>query len=87
MDVIGRRWSGADEVGLDAFGVGEHHRSDFVTSAPHMVLAAAAATIPVGFYANSGDFDGDMVLNAEVYSRVEIGLADVIGSLQQTVHR
>ncbi len=33
----------ADEVGLDVFGVGEHHRSDFVASAPHMVLAAAAA--------------------------------------------
>ncbi|SMH51062.1 probable oxidoreductase, LLM family [Rathayibacter oskolensis] len=33
----------ADEVGLDVFGVGEHHRSDFIASAPHMVLAAAAA--------------------------------------------
>lgn len=32
----------ADEVGLDLFGVGEHHRSDFVASAPQMVLAAAA---------------------------------------------
>ena len=41
-----------------------------------------AATIPVGFYANSGDFDGDMVLNAEVYSRIEIGLGDVIDSLR-----
>lgn len=33
----------ADEVGLDVFGVGEHHRSDFVASAPHMILGAAAA--------------------------------------------
>lgn len=33
----------ADQVGLDVFGVGEHHRSDFVSSEPHMVLAAAAA--------------------------------------------
>ncbi|HEY7050177.1 MAG TPA: LLM class flavin-dependent oxidoreductase [Jatrophihabitantaceae bacterium] len=32
----------ADEVGLDIFGVGEHHRSDFVGSAPTVVLAAAA---------------------------------------------
>jgi len=32
----------ADEVGLDVFGVGEHHRSDFVGSAPAIVLAAAA---------------------------------------------
>lgn len=32
----------ADEVGLDVFGVGEHHRSDFVGSAPAILLAAAA---------------------------------------------
>src|SRR3954452_7749994 len=34
----------ADEVGLDVFGVGEHHRPDFVVSAPAVVLAAAART-------------------------------------------
>jgi len=33
----------ADEIGLDAFGVGEHHRSDFSVSAPEVVLAAIAA--------------------------------------------
>jgi probable LLM family oxidoreductase len=33
----------ADQVGLDVFGVGEHHRADFVVSAPAVVLAAAAA--------------------------------------------
>ena len=32
----------ADEVGLDVFGVGEHHRSDFIGSAPTILLAAAA---------------------------------------------
>ncbi|WP_119698378.1 LLM class flavin-dependent oxidoreductase [Microbacterium halotolerans] len=32
----------ADEVGLDVFGMGEHHRSDFVGSAPTTMLAAAA---------------------------------------------
>lgn len=32
----------ADEVGLDVFGAGEHHRSDFVGSAPAILLAAAA---------------------------------------------
>ncbi len=32
----------ADEVGLDIFGVGEHHRTDFVGSAPTILLAAAA---------------------------------------------
>lgn len=32
----------ADEVGLDFFGVGEHHRPDFAVSSPEMVLAAIA---------------------------------------------
>jgi probable LLM family oxidoreductase len=32
----------ADEVGLDVFGVGEHHRPDFAVSAPAIILAAAA---------------------------------------------
>ncbi len=32
----------ADQVGLDVFGVGEHHRPDFVISSPAVVLAAAA---------------------------------------------
>src|SRR5713101_5801411 len=33
----------ADQVGLDAFGVGEHHRREFFDSAPAVILAAAAA--------------------------------------------
>jgi probable LLM family oxidoreductase len=32
----------ADEVGLDVFGVGEHHRPDFAVSSPAVALAAAA---------------------------------------------
>ena len=32
----------ADEVGIDFFGVGEHHRPDFAISAPDVVLAAIA---------------------------------------------
>lgn len=32
----------ADELGVDAFGVGEHHRADFAVSAPEVVLAAIA---------------------------------------------
>jgi probable LLM family oxidoreductase len=34
----------ADEVGLDVFGVGEHHRPDFAVSSPAVVLGAAAVT-------------------------------------------
>ena len=33
----------ADQVGLDFFGVGEHHRKDFSISAPEVMLAAIAA--------------------------------------------
>ncbi|MFD1737441.1 LLM class flavin-dependent oxidoreductase [Bacillus salitolerans] len=33
----------ADQVGLDVFGVGEHHREDFAASSPAMILAAAAS--------------------------------------------
>ena len=32
----------ADQVGIDAFGVGEHHRRDFAISAPEVMLAAIA---------------------------------------------
>ena len=33
----------ADRMGLDVFGIGEHHRSEFLDSAPAVILAAAAA--------------------------------------------
>lgn len=33
----------ADQVGLDVFGIGEHHRPEYVSSAPAVILAAAAA--------------------------------------------
>ena len=33
----------ADEAGLDVFGIGEHHRPEFLDSAPTMILAAAAS--------------------------------------------
>src|SRR5713226_7985262 len=33
----------ADQVGLDVFGIGEHHRRDYLDSAPPVILGAAAA--------------------------------------------
>src|SRR6202140_5178058 len=33
----------ADKVGLDLFGIGEHHRAEFLDSAPAVILAAAAS--------------------------------------------
>ena len=45
-DSIGQlidRMEHADKVGLDVFGIGEHHREEFLDSAPTIILAAAAA--------------------------------------------
>src|SRR6266567_3856552 len=33
----------ADQVGLDSFGIGEHHRKEYLDSAPAVILGAAAA--------------------------------------------
>ena len=33
----------ADKIGLDVFGIGEHHRREFLDSAPTIILATAAA--------------------------------------------
>src|SRR5579863_9163424 len=33
----------ADQVGLDVFGIGEHHRAEFLDSAPAIILSAAAS--------------------------------------------
>src|SRR5262249_31922582 len=33
----------ADQAGLDAFGIGEHHRREYLDSAPAVILGAAAA--------------------------------------------
>ncbi len=56
VDTDGKRLSGADvirnvvaqgvladKLGVDAFGIGEHHRDDFAVTAPEVVLAAIAA--------------------------------------------
>ena len=33
----------ADKLGLDVYGIGEHHRADFAVSAPEIILAAGAS--------------------------------------------
>jgi probable LLM family oxidoreductase len=43
MSQILERIEFADSVGLDVFGIGEHHRKEFLDSAPAVILAAAAA--------------------------------------------
>lgn len=43
MHTLLREMELADRVGLDVFGIGEHHRPEFLDSAPAVILAAAAA--------------------------------------------
>lgn len=43
MSELLERISQADQFGLDVFGIGEHHRKEFLDSAPAIILAAAAA--------------------------------------------
>lgn len=43
MEQLLERITHADQVGLDFFGIGEHHRKGFLDSAPAVILAAAAA--------------------------------------------
>ena len=43
LNLLLERIEFADQVGLDVFGIGEHHRQEFLDSAPPIILAAAAA--------------------------------------------
>ena len=43
LNLLLERMEFADQQGLDVFGIGEHHRKDFLDSAPTVILAAAAA--------------------------------------------
>ena len=43
MELVLERIEVADRAGLDVFGIGEHHRREFLDSSPAVILAAAAA--------------------------------------------
>jgi probable LLM family oxidoreductase len=43
LNLLLERIEHADKAGLDVFGIGEHHRKEFLDSAPAMILAAAAS--------------------------------------------
>src|SRR5690349_12340492 len=43
LNLLLERIEHADNAGLDVFGIGEHHRKEFLDAAPVMILAAAAA--------------------------------------------
>jgi probable LLM family oxidoreductase len=82
----------ADEVGLDVFGIGEHHRPDFSVSSPEIILAAAAgmtknikltssvtvlsSTDPVRVYQNFASLD----LVSEGRAEITVGRGSFIES-------
>ena len=43
MDELLERIVACDQLGFDVFGIGEHHRKEFLDSSPCVILAAAAA--------------------------------------------
>ncbi len=43
MEQLLKRIKVADEAGLDVFGIGEHHKKEFLDSAPAVILSAAAS--------------------------------------------
>jgi probable LLM family oxidoreductase len=43
MEQLLERITAADEAGLDVFGIGEHHKKEFLDSAPAVILSAAAS--------------------------------------------
>ena len=58
----------ADQVGLDIFGVGEHHRPDYAVSAPTVALAAAATQtkrIRLSSVSGTGDAEGTLRIEGD----------------------
>src|SRR5690625_7754668 len=63
-----------DQVGLDFFGIGEHHRKDYAVAAPEILLAAAASVtknITLGS-ADSVISSADPVQLYQYFSMVEL---------------
>ncbi|GAB3556809.1 NAD(P)H-dependent oxidoreductase [Spelaeicoccus albus] len=78
FDLVGQYALANKPVILAATGGSDRHAMIIDHELRPLFAFFQANTIPVGFYANAGDFDGTLVLNAEVYSRIQIGLDDVI---------
>lgn len=67
---------------LAATGGGDHHALVLEHALRPLFGFFQALTIPVAFFASSGDFDGTTLLNPRVYGRIEVGLADVVDLLK-----
>jgi len=51
----------ADQVDLDVFGIGEHHRAEFLDSAATVILAAAATRAEKPFFAGTNQTSNSLV--------------------------
>jgi hypothetical protein len=51
----------ADQVDLDVFGIGEHHRAEFLDSAATVILAAAATRTEKPFFAGTNQTSNSLV--------------------------
>src|SRR5690606_32095373 len=67
---------------LAATGGGDHHALVLEHALRPLFGFFQALTIPVAFFASSGDFDGTTLLNPRVHGRIELGLADVVDLLR-----
>ena len=82
FDLIGQYALANTPVVLAATGGSDRHALVIEHELRPLFGFFQAAVLPVGFYVNTGDFDGTTVLNAEVYSRIEVGLGDVLPQLR-----
>lgn len=62
---------------LAATGGGDHHALVLEHALRPLFGFFQAMTAPAAIFANSGDFDGTMLLNLRVYGRIEVALADI----------
>jgi FMN reductase len=83
FDLVGQYALANKPVILVATGGSDRHALVIDHELRPLFAFFQAMTIPVGFYANAGDFDGTLVLNPEVYSRIQVGLGDVIDLLRR----
>lgn len=87
FDLVGQYALANKPVILVATGGSDRHAMIIDHELRPLFAFFQANTIPVGFYANSGDFDGTLVLNNEVYSRIQVGLDDVIDQFRAIAER
>ena len=87
FDLVGQYALANKPVILVATGGSDRHQLVIEHELRPLFGFFQAMTVPVGFYANAGDFDGTLLLNGEVYSRVQVGLNDIIHLLRQITDR